>query len=391
MRPTVQEAIRNKISVFVISYNREAFIATCLKAVQFADEVILIDKGSVDKTVEYGAPFADRVIRVPWSPTVEGTRNFALSVCNHDWILYLDDDELLGWEAVAFIREELCDPRADIYCLPSKHYILGTFEKDAYYWPECHPRFFKRGAIEFTEQVHGGAKRCSEREYRVPIDGEIAIHHLSHSDVHQWVEKANRYTDQPDRVRMADLTPGLAQAAHLAVNKWMSRSNNATPGSYVEAVAVLRALYDIMDGLKEFEERRGIVGKDAFSAICRELETQYERGYTDWPPATQRYAFPDKIVQSPYERRVAPLGSDDENMADGSEEKMARLRLKNDLLNIDNSRWQERLAKAEAELEKSREQLDEIRSAYQGILNSRSWRYTRVLRSLLVMLRSHQQ
>ena len=65
MGTTSLEAKRNGISVFVVAYNREAHITACLKAVQFADEIILIDKGSSDKTVEYGAPLADKVITVP--------------------------------------------------------------------------------------------------------------------------------------------------------------------------------------------------------------------------------------------------------------------------------------------------------------------------------------
>lgn len=300
MRARHQEG-RHKVSAFVISYNREAYIVACLKAVQFADEIILIDKGSSDRTVEYGGPLADKVITVPWSPTVERTRAWGLAQCSHDWILYLDDDELLSWEAVVFIRDELRAPRADIYCLPQKHYILGAFEADAYYWPECQPRLFRKGAIKFTARVHGGVSRCSEHEYRVQEDGKIAVHHLSHADVHQWIEKTNRYTDQVDRVRMADVTQGLAQAAHRAIDKWLGNSTNAAPGSYVEAVAVLRALYDIIDGLKEFEERRGIAGKDVFSAVCRQLEMDYEIGYAGYPPEARPSPFSGEATQGSLE------------------------------------------------------------------------------------------
>lgn len=383
MGTTSLEAKRNGISVFVVAYNREAHITACLKAVQFADEIILIDKGSSDKTVEYGAPLADKVITVPWSPTVEGTRAFALAQCSHDWILYLDDDELLSWEAVVFINDELRAPRADIYCLPQKHYILGAFEADAYYWPECHPRLFRKGAIEFTARVHGGVKRCSEREYRVPTDGKIAIHHLSHADVHQWIEKTNRYTDQVDRVRMADVTQGLAQAAHLAIDKWVGYSTNAVPGSYVEAVAVLRALYDIIDGLKEFEERRGISGKDAFSAICQQLEMEYERGYAGSSPEECR-RFPGKATRGSFGQRDE--GSENDSaidcIADASPDGTDSLLRQNRLLRIDNERWQKSVAKAGAELAQTKEQLDEVNSAYQSILKSKSWRYTRALRGI---------
>ena len=70
---------RAKLSVFVISYNRKALISACLAPLSFADELIVIDKSSTDGTAEIATRYAHRVITVPWSPTVEDTRAFALS------------------------------------------------------------------------------------------------------------------------------------------------------------------------------------------------------------------------------------------------------------------------------------------------------------------------
>ena len=117
---------RQKLSVFVVSYNRAPMLRTCLMALGFADEIIVVDKSSTDDSPAVAASLADRVISVPWSPTVEETRAFALSQCSHDWILCLDDDECLSPEAVLFIDAELRAPRADIYFLPLRHYILGA-------------------------------------------------------------------------------------------------------------------------------------------------------------------------------------------------------------------------------------------------------------------------
>src|SRR3954453_8011842 len=127
---------REKISAFVISYNRAELLGSCLRALRFADELIVIDKSSSDHAPAIAAALADRVITVPWSPTVEETRAFALSQCAHDWILFLDDDECLSPEAAQFVRTELQAPRADIYALPLRHYILGEHDERAYYWPE---------------------------------------------------------------------------------------------------------------------------------------------------------------------------------------------------------------------------------------------------------------
>lgn len=96
-----------RLSACVISYNRAAILGTCLRALHFADEVLVVDKTSTDGARAVATQFADRVVTVPWSPTVEETRAQAVSLCRHDWILLLDDDECLNVDAVRFIQAEL--------------------------------------------------------------------------------------------------------------------------------------------------------------------------------------------------------------------------------------------------------------------------------------------
>ena len=125
------------------------------------------------------ARYADRVITVPWSPTVEETRAFAVAQCAHDWIICLDDDECLSPEAIRFIQAELVAPRADSTAL-QRHYILGVHDEAAYYWPEHQIRLFRRGAVSFNATVHGGIVLHSDHVLRVAPDTGVAIHHRSH-------------------------------------------------------------------------------------------------------------------------------------------------------------------------------------------------------------------
>jgi GT2 family glycosyltransferase len=271
---------RHKLSAIVVSYNREEMIGTVLRGLQFADEVILLDKSSTDRTVEIGGVFADRVVRAPWSPTVEETRVSMESYCTHDWVLFLDDDECLSPEAALFIDKELYEPRADLYRLPRRDYIMAQHDEDAYYWPELHIRLFRKGALRFVPTVHGGIEELSERSYDIPSDAGIAIHHLSHADVHQWIDKTNRYTSRPERVRVLDEGADLAHFAHRSIDRWLKASRNATPGSYSEAVAILRSTYDLIDRLKSWEEARGVDGRARFAELCQALDLAYETHLT---------------------------------------------------------------------------------------------------------------
>jgi GT2 family glycosyltransferase len=202
------------------------------------------------------------------------------SYCTHDWVLYLDDDECLSPEAALFIDKELHEPRADLYRLPLRHYIMAQHDEDAYYWPESHIRLFRKGALRFVPTVHGGIEELSERRYDIPSDAGIAIHHLSHADVHQWIDKTNRYTSRPERVRALGEGADLAHFAHHSIDRWLKASRNATPGSYSEAVAVLRSTYDLIDRLKSWEEARGVDGRARFAELCQALDLAYETHLT---------------------------------------------------------------------------------------------------------------
>lgn len=266
---------RAKLSALVISFNRANLIATCLKALSFADEIIVVDKSSTDGTAEIAACHADRVISVPWSPVVEETRTFAVTNCQYDWILCLDDDECLSVEAARYIELELAAPKWQIYALPQRHYIMGIHDERAYYWPEHQPRLFHRDAVRFTPTVHGGTKFLSTEICKIPPDGGVCIHHLSHRDAAQWIDKANRYTSMPDRLRAPDAGRDLIAFSHRVIDEWQSKSKTDEPGSYPTAAAVLRAIYDIIDRIKTWEEEEGLDGNAAFRRVCRELETQY--------------------------------------------------------------------------------------------------------------------
>jgi glycosyltransferase involved in cell wall biosynthesis len=263
---------RPPISAFVVAYNRAHVIATCLRALAFADEIIVVDKGSTDATPAIAAALADRVIRVPWTPTVEPTRDIALSHCAHDWVLFLDDDECLNAEAVRFLDAELAAPRADVYRFPRRDYIMGRHDERAYYWPEFHTRAFRRGSVAFTATVHDGISVLSNRVHTIPADSGVCIHHLSHRDVADFVEKTNRYTSQPDRMRIASDGMGLARFAHARIDHWLARTDPCGPNAYPVAVAVLRAVYDMVDRLKAWEEEAGIDGAALFRAECARLD-----------------------------------------------------------------------------------------------------------------------
>lgn len=264
----------HRISGFVVSYNRAALIEACLRSIRFVDQLIVIDKSSTDGTREIAARYADLLITAPWSPTVEESRAAALALCQHDRVVFLDDDELLSPEAIAFLRRRWS--AAPVVELPLKHYVLGCFDPGAYYWPEYHPRAFRKGAVSFGATVHGGLRRHTDQVERPALDSGVCIHHLSHRDVAQWIEKTNRYTSHPDRVRCEADAADLIGFAHARIDHWLARGDVMDRNGYPAAVALLRAVYDVIDRVKVWEETRGGDGAALLSGQCEALCRAYD-------------------------------------------------------------------------------------------------------------------
>jgi glycosyltransferase involved in cell wall biosynthesis len=276
--------MREKLSAFVITYNRASLLETCLRAASFVDELIVVDKSSTDGSALVAARYADRVEQVPWSPTVEETRAFALSLCRHDRILSLDDDEILSPEAGPYLRRVLPLSNADIHAIPYRHYILGVHDERAYYWPDVRYCLFRKGAVRFIPTVHGGTVLKSDRIDTIPPASGVCIHHLSHPDVASFVERTNRYTGRTDRNRVAGGEDDLVRFAHDQIDYWSKQTDPNRTGSeqtgnhslegYPAAVALLRAVYDIVDRLKSWEEARGLDGALLLRLVQQRLATQ---------------------------------------------------------------------------------------------------------------------
>lgn len=263
-----------KISAFVVSYNRADVLGTCLRALRFADELIVVDKSSTDGSDTLARSHADHVLTVPWTPTVEETRALALSLCRHEWVLFMDDDEVLSVESAAEIRGAIGSADHDIYAFPLRHYILGQHDERAYYWPEHHVLLFRRGTVTFTSRVHAGLVHSGRIAHFASAAG-VCIHHLSNASVAGWVEKTNRYTAKLDRAGIKAGPEGLAAFAHQRIDHWMAQSEVVSSNDYPTAVALLRAVYDLVDGLKSWETEQGRDGAVLLRDACGRLDTLY--------------------------------------------------------------------------------------------------------------------
>jgi glycosyltransferase involved in cell wall biosynthesis len=142
-----------KVSVAIITKNEEKRLPACLNSVSFADEIVVVDSGSTDKTVEIATAFGCRVFVEDWKG-YGPQKNSALKKCSYDWVFILDADERVPVETAKIIQKILISPEADAYCFKRKNYLHGRWLRHSGYWPDKQVRLVNKCKGSFQPIIH---------------------------------------------------------------------------------------------------------------------------------------------------------------------------------------------------------------------------------------------
>lgn len=179
-----------RLSVVVIAWNEEERLRPSLESAAWADELIVVDAESHDKTVQIAREFTDRVFLRPW-PGFAAQKNFAIAQASGDWIFSLDADE----EITPALREEISgvvarDSPPDGYRVARQNLFWGRWVRHGGLYPDWQLRLFRRGRGRFVERaVHESVQVAG------PI-GRLGapLVHRSYRDVADFLDRANRYS-----------------------------------------------------------------------------------------------------------------------------------------------------------------------------------------------------
>jgi glycosyltransferase involved in cell wall biosynthesis len=143
------------LSIAIVTHNEEANLARTLASVQGADQIVVVDSHSTDRTVEIANTFNATVISRDW-PGFAEQKNFAIAQCSGDWVLSLDADEELSPELQTEIRAAIANPVADAFYLKRRNLFLGRWIEHGGFYPDAKLRLFRRGTtVGFTPRpVH---------------------------------------------------------------------------------------------------------------------------------------------------------------------------------------------------------------------------------------------
>jgi len=184
------------LSVAIITRDEEQNLARTLASVQFANEVIVVDTGSTDRTIEIARAAGATVYEEEWQGFA-ASKNSAIAKCTGTWILSLDADEELSPELQSQIKHLLpSSPRTDAYFLRRRNLFLGRWIKRGSFYPDAKLRLFRRTAASFTTQPHFENRPVHETiafsGLADTLDYDL-IHH-AYPTLETYIEHMDRYS-----------------------------------------------------------------------------------------------------------------------------------------------------------------------------------------------------
>jgi glycosyltransferase involved in cell wall biosynthesis len=185
----METASRIMLSVIIPCFNEERNIASCLKSVSWADEILVVDSFSTDRTLEIAQQYTDRILRHEYINSAT-QKNWAIPQALHDWVLIVDCDE----RVTAELRDDIAtvlkqEPLREGYWVKRKNYLFGEEIKYSGWGTDSVLRLFRRDLGRYQEKrVHA--------EVNLQNTGVLRgfLEHHSVSSLSDWINKINRYS-----------------------------------------------------------------------------------------------------------------------------------------------------------------------------------------------------
>ncbi|MCK4666092.1 glycosyltransferase family 2 protein [Candidatus Dependentiae bacterium] len=179
------------VSIAIITQDEESNIRTCIESVDWGDEIIVIDGGSIDLTVEIAESLGAKVIHNKWPGHIE-QKNFAIEHCSNDWIFSIDADERVSERLKSEILNVFEDPDTlpDAYFCPRKVFYLGKWISHSGWYPDYKIRLFKKSKAKW-----GGHNPHD----KIILDGKAQklkgdLLHYPYKNLSDHLKRINSYT-----------------------------------------------------------------------------------------------------------------------------------------------------------------------------------------------------
>ena len=258
-----------RLSVVVLAKNEEARIARCLESVRWADEIIVVDGMSADRTVEICAAHGAAVIRHAFEGSFAQERNLGLEAATGTWVLQIDADDVATPAFRDAVQRLLADDVPyDIVKFRRRSFLLGRFMRHGG-WYHYLPNLVRREAVRYVGDVHERPVLRAAPDARGAVGRlEADIEHHPCSDLGQFLARHNRYTTLSALEWRRSGAPPAALSRRLRKTWWKA---------YVKKQGFREGMHGLVFSFF-------YAGVDALKWVkCGELSAAAQMGGGSWP------------------------------------------------------------------------------------------------------------
>ena len=178
------------LAVIILTKNEEANIEDCIKSAMFADEIIVVDSGSTDRTQAKAEALGAKFLLHPMTEEgFAGQRNYALTQTNAKWVFYLDADERITSEAASEIKQVILQNDKFAYQIKRVNIVFGQIMKYGEHRPDWCQRLFP------TKEVHWGGVVHESPHTSLQVKSlKNIMYHYTYKDWERYFEKFKQYT-----------------------------------------------------------------------------------------------------------------------------------------------------------------------------------------------------
>jgi len=193
------QSSQSRLSVVMITFNSEKYLRESLESALFADEVLVLDSGSTDKTLDIARSLGVKVYQEPWRGFGKQKQR-AVELAESDWVFVLDSDEVITEDLKEEVLNAIKENVYDGFFVPRLNYFFGKPIKRCGLYPDYSLRLFKKSKGRFTEdEVHE----------KVLVNGKVGylkshMLHYAYETVEEFIQKQNRYSSlgaKPNKVK----------------------------------------------------------------------------------------------------------------------------------------------------------------------------------------------
>lgn len=177
------------LSIAILAHNEERFLEGAIQSVFWAEDIVVVDASSTDRTGDIARACGASVIVEPNRENLNVNKNIAIRACKGPWVLVLDADERIPEALAGEIRRVISDGEADGFLIPRRNYVLGRWISRGSQYPDWQLRLFRQ------ERARFGEKHVHER---IQVQGKVGrlvnpMDHHPYPDVAAMINKGKFY------------------------------------------------------------------------------------------------------------------------------------------------------------------------------------------------------